>query len=738
MKKILTTSVIILGLSLTANSNSMSQRSEVIVPQLDKKISRASFLRDKLTDNAVGYVRVPTMFGMAFSMKNKASDKVMENNVNERMVLHLKKFLQDPSLINEVLKRYISVPLEEVPIDLGKLTTIVYTSVNGPIEVMATDANKMISPMTQLFISVPVNFTSANELDQVITQLFRQDVGFKNHDGFYPFSESLTMYFDDKEGRLFISVGQKALNETQLKQTIMTLKPAKFHKMYAYENQIDLTGQNFFAWSDITGSRDMGVMILKESAPMAAQFLQNTEGFAFGVGTNAKNLGQVKFITKTNTQKVPYLKDFAKPLDFTTVGNPKNIALMTLPSKQMVIEALKSNNVMDDEDIAMIEEESMQALSFNALNLLDILGPKIIAYNDETGGNFALGIQDKEAFYNIIKKLEEKSLVSHKVERGIHELKIENPLFDLIGKVNKRSNALEQIGQEYMKAQPILAEFVAAAYGVRAFDVNFYLYWNEENNWLVFNTLPYSLLDRNKAKVSVDKWLGSQGIRSFGLVASYTGSVKNAEESWYRDYIKFMRNNYDLLGEKFDIYSMPAPSAMKFNPESRFGAHIVVDNEWVAASLDYDISPFYNFSLFANQSGFAAIAVMGGLSAFTIPAYEDYTKRTKVSEGLGLAAAAKMATTEFYVMNGQWPSNNKEAGLAEADLIRSSAVDGIEIQEGGKIYISFNNQVGYDNYLILKGMESSKTGAMSWHCLETNLAYKYLPANCRLEIQSNR
>lgn len=732
MMKTLKVSMAVAGLSFSALTFAVAQQSEVKVPKLDKKISREAFLRDKLTDNTVGYARFPTQFGMAFNIKNKASDKVMTNDVNERMMLHLKKVLQDPSLVNEALKQHLSMPLEQMPLDLGQLTSLIYTAVDGPIEIMATDMNKMISPATQALIVVPVQFSSAKELDEALVKLLKQDVGFKNQNGFYSFPPIASMYLDEKEKRLFISIAQKAQSEAQLKQTVSALKSTKEHRMYAYENQIDLTGQNFFMWADVTGSRDMIAMLAQKDAPTAAEFIQNTEGLALGVGTTVNQQGQAKFITKTNTQKIAALKDFARPLDFKTVGKPQSLAVVALPSKQTVIELLKKNSVVDDAKLQEFAKQSEQHLSFNALDLLDIVGPQAVAYEDETGSNFAIGIQNKEAFQQLIQKLEAKDFATHTVSKGIHELKLKNPLFDLMKKLSDQpnTNAMENLGREYGMMQPWFAEMISAIYGVRALDVNFYLYWNEEQNWIVLNTLPYSLAERNKAKVSVSKWLEDQGIRSSGLLMSYTAEIKGAEEAWYRDYVKFMRNNYDLLGQKFDPFSMPSPSFMKFNPTSRIGLHTAMDKEWFVVSLDYDISPFYGYSMLVGQSG---IGLVGMMSSFALPAYQDYTKRTYVSEGMALSTAAKIASTEYFATQGEWPTDNEEAGLADPELITGQAVNGIAITGGGQVYIAYNDKVQDEGYLILQA-DPTGTGSVNWYCYQTNLPEKVLPATCRSQV----
>ena len=70
------------------------------------------------------------------------------------------------------------------------------------------------------------------------------------------------------------------------------------------------------------------------------------------------------------------------------------------------------------------------------------------------------------------------------------------------------------------------------------------------------------------------------------------------------------------------------------------------------------------------QKGFTLIelmivvAIIGILAAIAIPAYQDYTIRAQVSEGMNLAAAAKAAVAETYLNKGAAPLARTNAGMS--------------------------------------------------------------------------
>ncbi|ODU96013.1 MAG: prepilin-type N-terminal cleavage/methylation domain-containing protein [Thiomonas sp. SCN 64-16] len=52
------------------------------------------------------------------------------------------------------------------------------------------------------------------------------------------------------------------------------------------------------------------------------------------------------------------------------------------------------------------------------------------------------------------------------------------------------------------------------------------------------------------------------------------------------------------------------------------------------------------------------VAIIGILAAIAIPAYQNYTIRAQVAEGLSLAGGAKNAIWDYYSQHGVFPNSN--------------------------------------------------------------------------------
>jgi type IV pilus assembly protein PilA len=145
------------------------------------------------------------------------------------------------------------------------------------------------------------------------------------------------------------------------------------------------------------------------------------------------------------------------------------------------------------------------------------------------------------------------------------------------------------------------------------------------------------------------------------------------------------------------------------------------------------------------QKGFTLIelmivvAIIGILAAVALPAYQDYTIRAKVTEGLSLAASAKLAVSE-NASNGKafdsgWTLPATTTNVTSVGINTTNGVITItyatNIDGGSKTIL----MVPTSATVALAGTASASTipvgGSYEWTCSTGTLSQKYRPAACR-------
>ena len=136
---------------------------------------------------------------------------------------------------------------------------------------------------------------------------------------------------------------------------------------------------------------------------------------------------------------------------------------------------------------------------------------------------------------------------------------------------------------------------------------------------------------------------------------------------------------------------------------------------------------------------------IGMTAAIAIPAYQDYTIRSQVVEGLNLAAGAKAAVAEYYAGSGNWPLDAAAAGVLP---IQGKYVESVTVANGSVVitYGGLANRNLANKRLILSPGLTDKQDVV-WTCGEravppevvasgpgpkgSDLANKYVPTYCR-------
>ncbi len=146
------------------------------------------------------------------------------------------------------------------------------------------------------------------------------------------------------------------------------------------------------------------------------------------------------------------------------------------------------------------------------------------------------------------------------------------------------------------------------------------------------------------------------------------------------------------------------------------------------------------------------VAIIGILASLAISAYQTYTVRAQIAEGLNMAAGTKVPITDAYTNDGVAPADRAAAGMTpNATDTRGSYVSGVEVSNG-RVDVTFG---GPRAHVDIVGQTLSLTpyetpgNTIIWRCgaapappgavllnggdphLAPTVNTRYLPSTCR-------
>ena len=658
------------------------------------------WLRDHLPDNALLYARIPDLLGLFATPKGNVLDPALRSKANVEAVLAVRE-----GLINNVMPELDAI--------VGPQTGAFQQYIRSPIEIAGT-----FIPAPTVLFSVTLDIDSNDDFQAVLGELGYPLSGPLDADGIAQIDgQDMPVFvrFDAASGQLLGQTGPGA-NPTAFGRALEATRRTEPHRMRVLESRIDDSGQGLFLWMNAEEAMPLMNMFvpLELMQTMIDVGLEKVAavGMGWGVADGKARLSIAADMPNEDDRGfIPYVEN---DLSARSVGDPDALILLSVPTAEQFqrLETL-ALEVAAPEEVRSWEGAKASILEETGLTIEQMfgaIGPEVLLIFDQAGDYAAVRIRDARTWKIMVDSL--GKLIGYAPD----EKQIGGRTYYHWGfPMTTEEDVQSEFGQLFGPA---------AAMVLRLRD---HLYWTEDDDFLYMASVPQVLYDRFALgpDTRIGDWLeDTQRIDGNSAVFSISGVSRKLPRRLYGAYLQLLNLASDFSQADIDMWSMPSAHQLGLPELGTIGFTLSLGDPTLAAELTFENNPAEMFG------GASSIAVVGILAAIAIPAYQDYTTRAQISEGLALAAAPKVAVAEYFVDNGSFPPADKAEELSFSHP-GTTYVESLDVEaDTGVIVITYYQIVAGTGGQVYLEPAVGESGSIIWTCSGT-FEDKHLPSACR-------
>jgi uncharacterized small protein (DUF1192 family) len=699
-------------------------------PRAAQAIVQPAWLRERLPEHTVAYLRIPSAWGLLSAPNGRPLDPALASEPHARIVAALREAVRKDKTIADT--------------GLAPALTLLLGDLDAPVEIAVVDGNDTLNPASSTaLLSTRLNIASVGDLNARLAALGEESRLLKaplDAEGKGALVNGGFVRFDAASRRLYALVGMMA-TPALMDPLLEQLKQTRPHRLHDIERQIDNSGQGLFGWVNLKGLAGMASAQLpnEPGSALVRDLLDKSQSLAFGWGTvDGRGRLQIR-LEAPQAKLLGYLAARQYRTDIKTAGKPRWVISLMLPDSERLT-AFESNLVADFGEEAAKEYRDAIALLGQQYGVvpvewLKLVGPELIGFEDANGRFSALRVNDRPAFYH---KLDELGQRFHWRRETLK-----------VGKAEVQHLTIPGMGVNQDDKSDDAADKDAAFLALVA-RMNTHLYWVENGSWLVFGEVPQALADRAASELDTElgHWLKqSQGYAPEHALLGVSAVTRNAQREVYYAYLGGLQMLGDLLGAPISLADMPSAGTLKLPVEGAIGLALDATPDRVGLSIQYEQTPV-EILLGGDGNAMTGVVMAGIVAAIAIPAYQDYAVRAQVGGVLAETGSLEQAVAAYYAKHKKLPKSDDELKLRfEGDSAKYLEGYGID---GGAIVLYFGDQAdaAIKEHALLLTPYLGADGRLVWVCgnasapagakplaeateYANDIPEKYLPGYCR-------